>query len=259
MTGTVSPPGLSVRDLVVVRGRRTILADVNLAAAGGQVTALAGPNGAGKSTLLAAVAGLLPYRGDLRLDGASLSNLTREERARTVAYVPQRSRLDARLSATEVVALGRFAHRRPFGALGRRDRDVVDAAMESCAIEHLGGRAFTELSGGEQRRVLLARALATEARVLLLDEPTSSLDLAHVLSSNALLRSLRGSGCCVLVVLHDLDEVRRVADRVVLLAEGRVAASGRTDEVVAKRPVREVFGVDLVENGGLGYRLGGPP
>ncbi|MCB9763659.1 MAG: ABC transporter ATP-binding protein [Alphaproteobacteria bacterium] len=232
----------------VVRG-------VDLDVPRGAVTALLGPNGAGKSTLLKALLGLVDSDGQVTLDGQPLAALTRWQRARRMAYVPQRSLLTAPLPVWAVVEQGRFAHRGALAPLEATDHEAVRQAMAQADVTPLAERPFTRLSGGEQQRVLLARALATGADALLLDEPTSSLDVHQALRIHRCLARLAERGCCLLVVMHDLNEARRSADRAVVLQEGRVACAGPIREVIAADPIRAVYGVELIEGGGLGYRL----
>ena len=251
-----SSTGLVTRG-VRVRHRNgpEVVRGVDLHARPGEVVGLIGPNGAGKSTLLKAIVGLLPSTGTVTLDGVDLDQLSARDRARSVAYVPQRTALTAPLPVRSVVDLGRFAHREPWSRPTARDRAIVAAAMASTRVTELAERPFPTLSGGEQQRVLLARALATEAPVLLLDEPTSALDVRQVLLLHAVLRTLADQGSTVVVVLHDLAEVRTHVDRALLMKDGVVHATGPTAEVVAPEPVRAVYGVELLEKGGLGYRL----
>jgi len=232
-----------------------VVHSVDLSFTRGAVTALIGPNGAGKSTLLKAILGLVPATGTARLDDTPLSGLSRRDRARRMAYVPQRSRLTARLSVQSVVELGRFAHRGPFANLTADDRTAVHTALADTGTDHLADRPFPELSGGEQQRVLLARALATGATTLLLDEPTSALDVRQALLLHRVLRTLADRNHCVITVLHDLSEVRRHADAAVLLHEGRVVRAGPVDTVVHPDPIRQVYGVELVATEGLEFRL----
>lgn len=232
-----------------------VLHDVSLTAPRGRITALLGPNGAGKSTLLKTMVGLLPVRGGISLDGASLASLSPAERAKHLAYVPQRTLLTARLQVRSVVGLGRFAHVGPLAGLSSADREAVEHAMGEADVAHLAERIFTELSGGEQQRVLLARALATGARTLLLDEPTSSLDVRHMLALHIALRDLAARDWCILIVLHGLGEARMLADDAVLLKEGRVYAAGAVDTVVHPDPIRDVYGVELIPGAGLGFAL----
>ncbi|MEO1481090.1 MAG: ABC transporter ATP-binding protein [Myxococcota bacterium] len=237
------------------RGGPEVVHNVTLQCPRGQVTGLLGPNGAGKSSLLKAIAGLLESSGVISVDGRLLRELSPRDRARTVGYVPQRTRLDALLSVRDVVDQGRFAHRGPLAGPSRKDREVAERALKEVNALHLADRPFPELSGGEQQKVMIARALATGATTLLLDEPTAALDARHVLVLHQVLRRLAEQNYCVLVVLHGLDEAHRHADRAVLLAEGKVHATGPAKEIIAADPVREVYGVELRAQAGLSLFL----
>lgn len=243
--------------MTVKRGTRTVVQDVDFEAHPGQIVGVLGPNGAGKTSLLLALAGLLQTTGTVRLNGRDLDAYSRAERARELAWVPQISGLRAALAVREVVAQGRFPHRGILAAATRRDLDAVEQAMEDTGVTDLADRVYTQLSGGEQRRVLLARALATGARCIMMDEPTASLDVGHALALFALLRRMAAEGRAIVVVLHELEYARRFTDRALLLDAGRCAASGPTAEIVAADPVRAVYGVELVEGGALGFRLPG--
>jgi iron complex transport system ATP-binding protein len=255
--GTGGPiPALSIRGLTVTRGGRRVLDDVSLTAPMGQVTALIGPNGAGKSTLISAALGLVTCdHGAADLLGQDLLRLDRRARARLVGYVPQRSRLSAPLPVHEVVALGRYALGGGLRGLLGAHRSAVSEALAAVGASELSARRFDELSAGEAQRVLIARALAGGAHTLLLDEPTAALDIGHALTLLALLRRLAANGCTVLVALHQLDEVRRVADHAVLLAHGRVATSGLPDTVLASAQLGTAFGVERDPAGALAFRL----
>jgi iron complex transport system ATP-binding protein len=248
-------PLLETRGLTVVRGGRVRIDDVSLSVSAGQVLALIGPNGAGKSTLMKAVAGILPSRGEIVLDGQPAASLSRRELARRLAYVPQHSALDAPMPARDVVAQGRFAHRDRWGRPSPEDKAAIDAALEATGATPLAARSFTRLSYGERRLVLLSRALATGARLLLLDEPTAALDVAHSLALLAKLREISETGYGVIVALHHLDEAAEHCTGAVLLDGGKVFRTGRIEDVVSTVPVREVFGVELLQNAGFGYRL----
>ncbi len=245
---------LAVENLDVRRGPCRVVSDAGFTAPAGMVTALIGPNGAGKSTVLKAVLGLLPSTGRISLDGADLRRLPADRRARMIGYIPQRSQLSAALRVSEVVAMGRFAHVGPLGRLSATDAQAVEQALADADATHLATRAFCDLSAGEQQRVLVARALAGGSGVVLMDEPTAALDVGHVLAFEELLRQLADSGRIVVVVLHQLDEVRRVADRAVLFARGRVEAAGTIAEVLDAGHLRRVFGVEPVPGAGLGFR-----
>ena len=247
-------PALSIQDLSVARGERTILAGINLAIRAGETWALLGPNGAGKSTLLKTIAGLLPFSGTIQAMDMDTRTLSPRQRAKTFAYVPQHSALDAPLSAREVVAQGRYAHQGWLGKATKRDGLAVEEALEQAKATPLADRAFSRLSYGERRLVLLARALATHAPILLLDEPTAALDVRNSLEILEVLATLGCSGRAVLVALHQLDEARHIASHALLLRQGQSAHVGPVAEVIAPGPVAEVYAVSLLENAGFGYR-----
>ncbi len=247
---------ISASGLVVVRGGTRILDGVDFAAAAGEITCILGPNGAGKSTLLGALTGLLPIEaGAVSVQDTPLTTMTARERARRLAYVPQRTGLRSALHVEAVVSHGRYAHTGGLGRPGPADLEAIEDAMRETDILQLRGRRFDRLSEGERRRVLIARALATRAEVLLLDEPTAALDVRHTLELHALLGRLAERGRCVVVVLHGLDAARKHAQRAVLLCLGRVVAAGPAGEVVSTEHVRDVYGVELVEGDSLGFRL----
>jgi len=256
----VNVPVLAIQNLSVARGDRTILAGIDLAIGAGETWALLGPNGAGKSTLLKTIAGLLPFSGTIQAMDTDTRTLSPRQRAKTFAYVPQHSALDAPLTAREVVAQGRFAHQGWLEQATKRDRLAVEEALELAKATPLADRAFSRLSYGERRLVLLARALATHAPILLLDEPTAALDVRNSLEILEVLATLGNVGRSVLVALHQLDEARHIASHALLLRQGHAAHIGRVAEVIAPGPVADVYAVALLENAGFGYRkLGKQP
>ena len=256
---TIPAPLLVVSDLAILRDGRPVLSGVNLSAAPGEVLALIGPNGAGKSSLLGAAIGRVSYQGTIHLGGVDARHLDARERARHIAYVPQRSALRASLPVVAVVAAGRFARQGWLARVSAADRAAVDAALHRADCAQLAERLFDRLSFGEQQRVLLARALATGAPLLLLDEPAAGLDPAHALALLALVRGLADEGRAVVIVLHQLDQVARCADRVALLHGGRLLACDTPDVVLSVGPLRTAYGVEPVPGGALGLRLAGPP
>lgn len=245
---------LRVEGLSVALGSRRVLHDVTIEAAFGQTTAILGPNGAGKSTLLRAISGLVAHSGEVTLSNTPLTRLLPHERAKLLSFVPQSSLLSAAMPVRDVVMQGRYAHR-VTQARRTDDAHAVASAMDETDVTQFAERAFTQLSFGEQRRVLIARALATGAQTILLDEPAAALDIAHSLSLYALLHKLASQGRCIVVVLHDLDDVRKYTDHAVLLQRGRVTATGESRDVLNAERVRDVYGVELIEAGGLAFRL----
>jgi iron complex transport system ATP-binding protein len=246
----IDAAGVSVR-----LSGKWVVQRVDFSAREGQVSAIVGPNAAGKTTLLKALAGLIPAEGSIRYAETPLAELSAAERARRVAYVPQRSELSARLSVQQVVSLGRYAGRPGVFSLGSADRRAIDAALARVRAGALAERWYPELSGGEQRLVLLARALATGARSILLDEPALSLDIRHGLGLFELLRDLASQGYCIVCVLHDLDEVRRFCDAALLIEEGRARFAGAPEQADFVAAAEAVYGVRLVEHDRLGFRL----
>ncbi|MGD8608172.1 MAG: ABC transporter ATP-binding protein [Myxococcales bacterium] len=244
---------LRAESIRVTLGGRTVLWNVDVQADPGQVLALLGPNGAGKSTLLKALAGLLPYQGSVQIGGVEAASLSPKDRAKRVSYVPQRSLLRSSLTVEEVVALGRYVHGSGFGGMSRLDRNAIDSALATTHAHRLRHRLFTQLSVGEQQRVLLARALASDAPILLFDEPTAALDVGEGLSVLRLIRTLAARHHTIVVVLHDLADARTTTDRALLLKDGRVIERGDTKNVVASRPVFAAYGVRLIENARIGF------
>jgi len=246
---------LAVSGLTVRRGSCPVLAGIDFTAASGAVTALVGPNGAGKSTLLKAILGLLPASGRIAFAGTDLSRLDAQARARQVAYVPQRSQLAAALPVRAAVAAARYAHHGWLGGQQAADQAAIDEAIAAVDAGHLAARTFSTLSAGEQQRVLVARALATGAPCVLMDEPTASLDVGHALALLDLVRRLAAGGRCIVIVLHHLDDACRVADRVALMHAGRIVADGPPAEVLTEAHLGEAFRVAPVPGGALGFRL----
>lgn len=242
-----------VRDLVVRLGGREILRGVDLEVERGEWIALVGPNGAGKTTLLRAIAGLVPASGSVELDERPIRGLGRSELARLLAVVPQEPATPPWMTVGEYVLLGRTPHLGPFAREGVRDREVAAEALFRLDLAGLAERRLGTLSGGEKQRVVVARALAQEARIVLLDEPTASLDIGHQQQALDLLDALRAeSGLTLVAAMHDLTLAAQYADRVVLLAGGRVAADGPPADVLTGAVIAEHFAasIDVVSVGG---------
>ncbi len=230
---------------VAYRGRPAI-SDADLAIEPGQRLALVGPNGAGKSTLLRAIAGLVePAAGTVELAGSPISHLDRLAIARRLAVVPQLPSLPFSTTVEEVVALGRLPHEHPIRGLRPADRAAVAAAIDRVGVGHLLGRDARELSLGERQLVLLAMAVAQDAPILVLDEPTVHLDLRHQVEVMELLVDLNErDDTTVIAVLHDLGLAAHFFPRVVVIDRGRIAADGPPAEALTGERIRDVFGVD---------------
>ncbi|WP_181765863.1 ABC transporter ATP-binding protein [Streptomyces albidus (ex Kaewkla and Franco 2022)] len=233
---------LALDGLSVVTDGTSLVRDLSLKAESGQVVGLVGPNGSGKSTALRCVyRALRPNSGSVLIGDADLDTLTMRASSRAVAALTQEGSVELDFTVEEVVALGRAPHLRGNQRLGARERDLCQEAMRQLGIHHLARRGVLTLSGGERQRVLLARAFVQETQILVLDEPTNHLDVRHQVE---LLSFLRGRGLTVLVVLHDLNLASAACDRLGVLSQGRLLASGTPWDVLTAELVSQVFGVE---------------
>lgn len=240
---------LEARDITVRIGHCPIIDTACLTLMPGEVVGFLGPNGAGKSTLLRAVAGVIGHEGTVTLQGRPAAGLTRRERARMLAYLPQQGRVEWAISVREVVALGRHAF-----AASPADTQAVDAAMAQTGIASIADRSAKVVSGGELARVLLARALAAEAPLLLADEPVAGLDPFQQLAVMEILRNRAASGTGVLAVLHDLTLAARFCDRVIVMHEGRIVGNGPPHSVLTAPLLEQVFRISPLVGDHAGER-----
>ena len=224
-----------------------VVCDVSLAVGRGEMLAVAGPNGSGKSTLLGLLSGVAaPSAGQVLLDGHDLRTVDRREVARSIAVVPQDATMTFPFTVAETVLMGRAPHRGRFGLESPHDIVVAERAMERTGVLEFAGRAVTELSGGERQRVVIARALAQEPRILLLDEPTTHLDLRHATAVLDLLAELNATdGVAIVAVLHDLTSAALHFGRIAFLRGGRLVAEGSPADIVEESMIRRVFDVDV--------------
>ncbi len=234
---------IELDDVSVRLAGRIVLDRVSLRSSKGELIAVIGPNGAGKTTLLRAIAGLAPADGRIQLAGQDAREMSGTTRARTVAYLPQGNIADWPISVRDVVAIGRIPHGGGPGREREGDAAAVATALAATDAVHLAERPITELSSGERARVMLARALAVQATILLADEPIAALDPAHQLGVLALLERTAASGTTVLAVLHDLTLAARFASRIVVIDDGRIVADGPPQKVLDEALLGRVFGV----------------
>jgi iron complex transport system ATP-binding protein len=235
---------IACRDLAVDLGGRRVLGGIDLTLSAGALIGVIGPNGAGKSTLARAILNLLPAAaGSVTIDGAEVTGLAPDDLARRVAYLPQGQELHWPLSVERLVGLGRLPHLAPFSRIGPVDQAAIEAALRETGTVALRNRIATELSGGERARVMLARALATQAPALIVDEPLASLDPGHQIEVMALLAARAQAGALVVVVLHDLAAAARYCDRLVLLDQGLIASDGAPGDVLSDDILAAVYGI----------------
>jgi iron complex transport system ATP-binding protein len=238
---------LNIRRLSASYGSRRVLHEISLEVLAGEVLSLIGPNGSGKSTLIRAISGVVPIEsGNVHVGGKELSQLSTMERARYLAVVPQARNMPPAFSVYESILMGRTPYLGWLGRAGEHDHERVHYALKRTQMEPLADRIVGELSGGEQQRVLLARALAQDTPVLLLDEPTTHLDLQHREGLVHLVRELaKSKNLAVLMVLHDLNLASLYADRVSLLVDGKIEATGTPDEVLTEATLTRVYHVPV--------------
>ena len=241
---------ISVDDLVVNLGGDRILDGLSFTVAEGEVVGLIGPNGAGKTTLIRAVDGLVaPAAGEILVDGEAVQSLESRERARRIAVLSQSTAVKFGFSVRDIVAMGRTPYATRMGKgddLGATA--IINDALERTSITDLADRSITEVSGGERQRVLIARAIAQQTPILLLDEPTASLDINHQIATLDFVRSLAQEGKAVLAAIHDLNLAARYCDRLLLLSDGMQRAIGTPDTVLRREYIEPAFGTDVAIN-----------
>jgi iron complex transport system ATP-binding protein len=245
---------LNVEQIEVGYNQKTVLRSVSLDMQPGELLAVIGPNGSGKSTLIRAVSGILPLRsGRITIDGKNLTEIHDQERARLIAVVPQARNLPSAFSAREVVSLGRTPYLSWLGQLSEADKSRIDQVMQQTDTLEFADRLVGELSGGEQQRLLLARALVQDTPILLLDEPTTHLDLQFQYGLMQRVHKLAHpaepgmQARAVLLALHDLNLAYEYADKVALLVKGRITHFGKPEEVLQPEILSEVYNVPLVK------------
>ena len=239
---------LNVRELAFgYDPAKPVLEGVSMTAETGQLVCLLGPNGSGKTTALRCMLGMLePSDGAVELDGKAVGEYSRNDLARVMAYVPQFPTSAFAFSCRRIVMMGRFAHMGALGVAGEQDRNVVHEAMAMTETAEFADRTLTELSGGEAQRVMIARALAQQPEVLLLDEPTSHLDVRHQLGIyRMMVRLAHDWPMAVVCVSHDVNLAARFADRLVLLRDGRVVAAGAPADVIRADVLAETYSIQV--------------
>ena len=248
---------LSIRDVVHDYGRGPVLSGVSCEVSSGDFVAVLGPNGAGKSTLLRVVAGLVqPSRGEVLLGGRPAGSLSRNEIARQIALVPQESLMMFQFRVLEIVLMGRHPHLSAWQFEGRTEVEASREALSRVGLAGFEERRFQELSGGEKQRVVLARAIAQTAPILLLDEPTAFLDLRHQVEIYDVLHDLSATGTTIVAVTHDINLAGAYCNHTLALRDGRVMAHGTPQEVLRRDLLEEVYGVPLRV---ISQPGGGPP
>jgi iron complex transport system ATP-binding protein len=238
---------IDARNLAIGYGTATIVPDLSLSLKEGKVTALVGPNGSGKSTILRAMARLLkPQQGSVYLDGRSISDMSTKEVARHLAILPQSPDIPAGVTVRELIGYGRYPYQGILARQSDEDREAIEWAIGVAALEPFASRAVDTLSGGERQRAWIAMALAQRTGILLLDEPTTYLDIRHQQELLSLVRQLNHEhGLTVGLVLHDLNQAATHSDHMIVLSDGRIYAEGPPHQIMTPAVINAVFGVEV--------------
>lgn len=237
---------IEVKGLWAAYEDRMIIEEMNLKIPKGNITIIIGANGCGKSTLLKVISRILPAkRGEVRIDGMDIRKEKAEHIAKKVAVLPQTPTCPDAITVRELVSYGRFPYRKAIGGMSRHDIEQVDWALEKTGLTEISGRLVTELSGGQRQRAWIAMTLAQETEMILLDEPTTYLDMAYQPDVLQLLERMnREKQLTIVMVLHDLNEACRFADHIIGLKNGKVVCEGRPAEVITRENIREIYGID---------------
>ena len=237
---------ISTKNLNISYGNLDIVKDLNLDIPKGKITTIIGSNGCGKSTILKTIARIIqPKSGDIFVNNINIKDQSPKELAKAVAVLPQSPQAPSGLTVEELIAYGRFPHQKGFGKMRKEDNDIVTWALQSTGIEEFRDRPIEALSGGQRQRAWIAMALAQQTDILILDEPTTYLDLAHQLEILKLLEELnRKQGTTIVMVIHELNNAARFADHIISVKKGKVICQGSAEEVMTKENLKELFNID---------------
>lgn len=237
---------ISTKNLNISYGNIDIVKDLNLEIPKGKITTIIGSNGCGKSTILKTIARIIqPKSGDIYVNNKNIKEQNPKDLAKMMAVLPQSPQAPSGLTVEELIAYGRFPHQKGFGKLKKEDNDIVTWALKSTGIEEFRDRPINDLSGGQRQRAWIAMALAQQTDILILDEPTTYLDLAHQLEVLKLLEELnKKQGTTIVMVIHELNNAARFADHMIGVKKGKVVCEGSSYEVMTKENLRELFNID---------------
>lgn len=237
---------IKTKDLNISYGNLDIVKDLNLEIPNGKITTIIGANGCGKSTILKTIARILqPKSGDIFINDKNIKDQSSKELAKTMAVLPQSPQAPSGLTVEELISYGRFPHQKGFGKMKKEDKDIVSWALEATGISEFRDRKIEALSGGQRQRAWIAMALAQQTDILVLDEPTTYLDLAHQLEVLNLLEELnKKHGTTIVMVIHELNNAARFADHMIGVKKGKIACQGSAYEVMTKENLKELFNID---------------
>ena len=236
---------VELKNILYEVGNTRILKDIDMKILGGQVTTIIGPNGCGKSTLLKSIVKLLPYKGEVYIDDIKIRDLKSKQMAKMVGILSQKNRLQYDVRVIDLLTYSRYAHLKRFEGLKQRDIDMIDWALKETGAIDFKNRMMSELSGGQQQRVWISFLLAQGTDTLLLDEPTTYLDIHHQLETLNIVHELnRKTGQTVVMVLHDLNQAIRYSDQIIVMQEGEIVTFGKPEDVLTNDVLNNVFNID---------------
>ncbi len=241
-----TPQNLEFHNTRMGYNGKTVLKEVNFSMSSGEIICILGPNGVGKTTLFKTILGFIPpISGEISLNGKNITDFSPKEFARMVAYVPQSHAIPFPYKVKDIVLFGRTVHMGMFQTPGRKDKRIALEAMELLEIRHLADRSFTELSGGERQMVIFARALAQEARFIILDEPTSNLDYGNQVRVIRKVNELKKQSVGILMATHSPDHALMVASRVIMINEGKLYKSGDPITTITAENLKNIYGIEV--------------
>lgn len=237
---------LQVKDVRIAYEKEDIVKDCSFSVQSGEIMSIIGPNGSGKSTLLKAISGFIPYRkGNILLEGKPLKKLRKKDISRVMCMLNQKNVIPNDMTVEELVSYGRYPHKKWYEKLNQADADIIEWALQKTYVDHYRKRNVSSLSGGEAQRVWIAMALAQRPKVLLLDEPTTYLDIAHQHEVLELIRELNEEiNMTVVMVLHDLNQAARYSNRIFVIQKGEMQICGKTNDVMTEHMIRDVYHMD---------------
>ncbi len=234
---------LEFKNVSVVLGEEQILRDISFHVSPGEFVALLGPNGVGKTTLMKAAAGLIPYQGSILINNREVREISAGDLGKAISYIPQGHEVHWPMSVRDIVALGRLPFRPVASLKGEQDEQIIQDALKATEATDFAERPYSQLSGGEKSRVMIARALANGSDLMLADEPTAALDPYHQLQILEMLKNRVEAGLSVIVILHDIMLAGQFADRIVLMHDRNIIADGKPEETLRSELLESVYGI----------------
>ena len=251
-----NPIILSCKNISISRNEKVILREISFDISPGEIIVLLGSNGSGKSTLLKTIANILPFqKGNIILQEKDILAFQKKQLCQLVSYTAQQNDFELSYSVYDFVSLGRYPHKGIIPIFTRLDKDIIENALVTTNLVSLKEKRISQISGGEQQRAVLARALTTEAPLMLLDEPTSSLDIKHQLELFQILKTLKIAGKTIIIALHDINDAIEIADKIILLHQGTIAFNGSSNDPQFRKKLEDTFQIKMTNKSKFEFHL----